>query len=415
MLPAHQGLGADDAAAAQRDLGLVVQHELVALEGPPQLTLQVETEAGPRTHRHFEDLIPGPASFLGPVHGQVGVAQQVVGPVLTVVAQGDADAGAHEHLMAPEVDGPADVVDDALRHAGGLDFVFDLFEQHRELVAAHAGHRVLVAHRLAESRRHRHQQVVARLVTEAVVDDLEAVEVDEEDADRALATAGPGQGHLKPALEEGPVGQAGEGVVVRLAGQLVLEGPPLGDVALVGDDAAHGRITDQVRHADLEPAPLAIAAAAPHLELHEHTRRVDGTFDDVLGAALVLGVDVVQGVVTDALFGVVAEDALDGRALVHDRGVGREHGHHVKGVARQRLEALLAAANRVLLSLVGHLALVVEHGEGEGADRQYGDNGEVHQLPAPLQWPVELRRRLLGYRRPSAEVHRRVGHRLLPV
>ena len=251
-------------------------------------------------------------------------------------------------------------------------------------------------------------------MTEAVVDDLEAVEVDEQHGDRALATAGPGQGHLEPALEEGPVGESGQGVVVRLAGQLLLVGAPLGDVALVGDNAADAGVVEQVGDAHLEPTPFTVTAAAPHFQFEQHARRVDGPFEDVLGPAPVFRVDVVQLVAPDALFGVVAEDALDGRALVQDGAVGLEHRHHVEGVAGQGLEALFAAPNRVLLPLVGHMALVVQHGETEGSDDQHGDDAEVSQLPAALQRPVELGRRLLGHRRPATELHRRVGHGLLP-
>ena len=54
-------------------------------------------------------------------------------------------------------------------------------DQDRELVAAEARHRVAVTHRRGEPRRHHGQQAVAGGVPEAVVDDLEAVEVEVQD------------------------------------------------------------------------------------------------------------------------------------------------------------------------------------------------------------------------------------------
>ena len=42
VLPAHQGLGADDLAGADADLGLVVQDELAAVQRPAQVPEQRE-------------------------------------------------------------------------------------------------------------------------------------------------------------------------------------------------------------------------------------------------------------------------------------------------------------------------------------------------------------------------------------
>ena len=64
------------------------------------------------------------------------------------------------------------------------------------------------------------EQLVAGAVAEAVVDDLEAVEVEEQHGD-ARPALGARQGLREPVDEERPVGQAGERVVEGLAGELV--------------------------------------------------------------------------------------------------------------------------------------------------------------------------------------------------
>jgi hypothetical protein len=61
----------------------------------------------------------------------------------------------------------------------------DLLQQHDELVAAQARHHVARAQRLLEAQRRLVQQLVAGFVAERVVDELEAVEVDEHHRDLA--------------------------------------------------------------------------------------------------------------------------------------------------------------------------------------------------------------------------------------
>ena len=65
-----------------------------------------------------------------------------------------------------------------------LVLVGEAVDQDAELVAAEAGDDVAGAQVGAQPRRDRPQQLVAGVVAEAVVDQLEVVEVEEEDADR---------------------------------------------------------------------------------------------------------------------------------------------------------------------------------------------------------------------------------------
>ena len=90
-------------------------------------------------------------------------------------------------------------------------------------------------------------------MAEAVVDGLEVVDVEEQQ--RHGPAAGPGvlQGLLEPAGEQGPVGQAGEGVAEGERPQLVLHPAALGDVADEGVEAAGaGRRRLPQHHLDRE-------------------------------------------------------------------------------------------------------------------------------------------------------------------
>ena len=88
--------------------------------------------------------------------------------------------------------------------------VGDVLEQHGELVAAHARDGVARAQRRVEPQRDGLQQLVAGLVAERVVDDLEAVEVEEQHGGagpRAAAARAP-QRLLEPVEEQRAVRQA---------------------------------------------------------------------------------------------------------------------------------------------------------------------------------------------------------------
>ena len=73
MVPPHQGLDAGHDAGAEVDDRLVEHPQLVALDGPVQRALGLEVRDGLGPHGGVEELAPGPALLLGPVHGGVGV------------------------------------------------------------------------------------------------------------------------------------------------------------------------------------------------------------------------------------------------------------------------------------------------------------------------------------------------------
>ena len=89
--------------------------------------------------------------------------------------------------------------DSAIRSA--IRLVVDVLGEHRELVAAEAGDGVARPQGLLDARGDSGEQLVAGRVPEAVVDELELVEVEEEHGDRGPATGRHRQGVLQ-AIEE---------------------------------------------------------------------------------------------------------------------------------------------------------------------------------------------------------------------
>ena len=77
-LPPQQGLGPDDLAAVEVHHGLVEERQLAVVHGVLEPVLDLVTRHDPVAHRRVEHA-RGPALVAGPVHGQLGVLEDVVG------------------------------------------------------------------------------------------------------------------------------------------------------------------------------------------------------------------------------------------------------------------------------------------------------------------------------------------------
>src|SRR5262249_3409930 len=112
-------------------------------------------------------------------------------------------------------------------------------EENRELVAAQARERVAAAQTRFEPARGRDEQLVADHVPEAVVDDLESIEIQVEDRE-AAAGATPAA-FVEPAAEaldeDGAIERAGERILEADASQLLLRDRLLGGVGERPGDA----------------------------------------------------------------------------------------------------------------------------------------------------------------------------------
>ena len=182
--------------------------------------------------------------------------------------------------------------------------------------------------------------------------------------------------------------------------ELLLEGLALADVAAVEDDAADVLVVEQVRVLDLEVQRVAVAVAQRAVEDGGAGGAVVGgrVVEEVQEAALLALREQAREARADDLVGRVAEDALDGRALVDDPCVGVEHGDEVARRADERAEARLARAAVDLLGQrgalererdlggeraqavlrgagAGVLAAHDEQAAGLGADRQAENDG----------------------------------------
>ena len=106
VLPAQESLACDDATRRGVDDRLVVEPELVPFEGASEIVHQMELAQHEGVHRLVVDEVAVPAVALRPVHGDVGIAEDFVGGLVSVRADGDSGAGGGVDLLIADLEGP---------------------------------------------------------------------------------------------------------------------------------------------------------------------------------------------------------------------------------------------------------------------------------------------------------------------
>ena len=170
---------------------------------------------------------------------------------------------------------------DSLGDARGVRFGANVVEQDGELVTAEARQRIAGAKAALEPPRRRDQELVTDLVPEAVVDRLEAIEIEVEHREQRIAQRAPGalKQVLQPVEEQRAVREIRERIVERLVLQLLLGLLALGDVAR--DPEGPHDVPLPIAQRELRrrhPAELAVRQRLLLLHVHE---RLSGA-DDLL-------------------------------------------------------------------------------------------------------------------------------------
>ena len=393
VLPANERLDAVHLAGAEVELRLVVQHELVALEGQAQLLLHHERVRGVLLARGLVDDDAGGA-VLALVHRGVRVLQQLLERLGVVGVEADAEARLDAQLHTLD----HDLLGQLAAHAGeqrhGAGAVGGPGQHDAELVAAESRDGVVGAQGAVEALGDHLEQLVAGVVAEGVVDLLEVVEVDEHQGATLAAQAVLHRLAGDPP-EQLAVGQAGERVVQGLV--LVLGGVPAqsprrppGDQGehRVQAEQAEPQVPDRaaglglhlgrdrvVRQVHLEHADRLAAGGSDHGLQHSHgrARRLLGVVDDLdVGAA---GRGRPEG-------GVAGGDGAEHAAVVGER--------HAAGEAAQSQPRDRPVEQREVGGRPQPLELAVaeprgEVGAGEGRpDRHLVDDGRLRAaLVAP--------------------------------
>ena len=333
--PAQQRLDAVIGARREVDHRLVVNLELLELQSPLELGLQLEPLDDLLVHRRLEYSVAPFAVPLRHVHRNVSVAQELlrVRSPEVVAGEANADACSWIHLVGVDVVRRLEPGEDACGNIGGVRRIGNAVEQDCELVPAEARDRVCRAHGDLEATAHLLENGVAGGVAQAVVHRLEVVEVDEHDADRRPAAERAHDRVLHAVGEKGPVGEIRDGVVERLMRELLLERFPLADVAAVQDDAADVLVLEQigVLHFELKPGSVAVTEAAfDHVGLGAPAGvRIADTGKYLRQPGAVRLGEYLGELRPFHLVGPISEHSLDGRALIGDLPMRVEHGDEV--------------------------------------------------------------------------------------
>ena len=180
MVPADQCFDDRRMVCAERQLRLVLHRQLLGFDRARELAQQADPPELASRSGAAEQL-DAAAVALRPVHGDVGGAQQIGRRPTVHRREGDAHAGAHLQRKAVDVDRSGEAATQVLGHRCRLVVVADVGHQQRELVASQPGDHRTARCGAAELLGDPAQQPVADVVTEPVVDLLEAVEVQQDD------------------------------------------------------------------------------------------------------------------------------------------------------------------------------------------------------------------------------------------
>ena len=228
MAPAHQGFETGKPSVRQRQDGLVDQEDVAGLQRRVQIAFQAASDQDRLAQGGVEQHGAPLAMFLGAVERDVGVTQQAVRIVAGAV-----------------VDRQTDAEPDPQFHAAGRERAFERGfqrlgagnrrlaaggDRHDEFVAAQPGDELPRFQQGGDPLRRRHQHAVADGMAEAVVDQLEAVEIEEQQRQVAPLAVLRRLPVVQPADQIRAVGQPGQEIVGGLMDQPRLVGFAVADV-----------------------------------------------------------------------------------------------------------------------------------------------------------------------------------------
>ena len=187
MMPVNESFKSRDFIGGNVDKGLIVKLELASGESIAQALLEVEPLLHLCVHLGLKKTDRSAPIGLGAVQGKIGIANSLVGRRTAVLPDGDANARAYHRLVAVDLVGLAQAGDNAMCQRRGLGRVRETHLHNGKFITAHPRNGVSTAHYRAETVRCHLQQLVAGWMPERVVDDLEAVEIEQVDGHDVIA------------------------------------------------------------------------------------------------------------------------------------------------------------------------------------------------------------------------------------
>ena len=211
--------------------------------------------------------------LLGHVHRQVGVAEQPLGGVDAGATDGDADAGVDGDLVAAD---PERFAKASWTRSATASAASETSAPSRSTANSSPPKRATVSPDFEDRHqpcRDRDEELVAGGVPEAVVDELEVVEVEEQHGDLARRRAARLKAWSTRSWNSDLLGRPVSVSWSAWRRSSDVEGLALGDVAHRQDESVDAGVAAQVGGDDLHVAQRAVAAAHAPLDRRRDTRR----------------------------------------------------------------------------------------------------------------------------------------------
>ncbi len=195
VTPPDQGFNSDGGRGPELHHRLVMEHQLVVIEGLMERLLSGQPVEGFDAHRLPERLDSGRTAPLGPVHCRFCVRQQLRCVIDAERVEGDPRGGIEEDLVPGHLErlaehGPG-LLDEG--HGPAVGTAGAVHEKGQELISSEPGHEFGMTRHPRQALGHRHQHQIAGVVTHRAVDDLEAIEIEEGNCHRTRRPVRPGQ------------------------------------------------------------------------------------------------------------------------------------------------------------------------------------------------------------------------------
>src|SRR5690625_2042997 len=221
-VPAQQRLEADDLQTAQVNLRLVADRELTGAHRVAQAAFQLQLPVALLAHvigRETEVVL---AAGFHLIHGTVSELYERLRCLTVSREDADADAGAYCRAGTVQFDGPAQAGKQLAGARGQRIDVIGPGDGQHELITTEPAGQLLAARAFQHALSYLRQHHVAGRRTERVVDDLEAVQVDEQHRHLRVSTPGMLQ-HVSELLAESvTVTQSRQRIEARLGGRLAV-------------------------------------------------------------------------------------------------------------------------------------------------------------------------------------------------
>ena len=229
--PAQQQLGTCNTAAFSTDNRLKAHGKFIPLDRLPQPIGDRQPLLRLRLQALIEELPAIAATFLDRIHRGIGIAQQIIRRMRTAISNRHPDTARHEQIVALKHDRLPQYVVDPRRQQGHADRLLDLLAQGDEFIAGQPANGIARPYLLDQASGNGLQEQIPDLMTIGVIDQLEAIQIDEQQGHIQTAAPRTLQGLRQALADQDPVRQSGQRVMGRPAGEFFLRPLALGNVA----------------------------------------------------------------------------------------------------------------------------------------------------------------------------------------